>query len=270
VKSEGDSVSMVCVRKLVLAFGTAALLAACGGSDPSDENNTTGGVSAQGGASGGSGAPGGTSGGPALGNLLPWKEGNWWAYKVTDDEGVVTQKRTTVGPVEMVGGTGPNKDKLANKVTTHKDDTGDGIDLDETVSWQAVEGDRVVRYREQSFDKNTKQLDLEEYWSPSKLHVDSSAQRTAPPFNWLEEYLESKLPAGGEPVYDRDSRDRWFAERMESVTVPAGTFEALVLRKVSGSSTSSANQKSYWYVPGVGKVKETGSQTEELTEYHLE
>jgi hypothetical protein len=56
---------------------------------------------------------------------------------------------------------------------------------------------------------------------------------------------------------------------MESVTVPAGTFEALVLRKVSGASDG-ANEKHYWYVPGVGKVKETGSQTEELTEFHLE
>ena len=50
----------------------------------------------------------------------------------------------------------------------------------------------------------------------------------------------------------------------ESITVPAGTFEAVVFQKI-GSDTP----KRYWYVAGVGKVKETGGQTEELTEYEL-
>lgn len=264
---------MVCLRSLSFAACTAALLVACGGSEPGGEDNT-GGVSAQGGASGttggnGSAAGGSNAGAPALGNLLPWKEGNWWAYRVTDEDGVVTNKRTTVGPLELVEGSGPNKDKMANKVTTVKNDTGDGAETDQTVSWQGIEGDRVVRYREQSYGKRTKELELEEHWSPSKLHVDSSPERTAVGFNWLEQYLETKLPVNSQPIYDRETRDRWFVDRHESVTVPGGTFDAVVLRKVSGGSDG-ANEKRYWYVPGVGKVKETGSQTEELTEYHLE
>jgi hypothetical protein len=48
------------------------------------------------------------------------------------------------------------------------------------------------------------------------------------------------------------------------VTVPAGTFHALILQK-AGSSVA----KTYWFVRGVGKVKETGGQTEELVEYHV-
>ena len=36
------------------------------------------------------------------------------------------------------------------------------------------------------------------------------------------------------------------------------------LQKVGSSTT-----KDYWYLRGVGKLKETGSQTEELTEYQL-
>ena len=30
-----------------------------------------------------------------------------------------------------------------------------------------------------------------------------------------------------------------------------------------------SNLKTYWYVPGVGKVKETGGQTEELVSYEV-
>jgi hypothetical protein len=48
--------------------------------------------------------------------------------------------------------------------------------------------------------------------------------------------------------------------------VPAGTFDAVLLRKVSNASS----EKNYWYARGVGKVKETGAQTEELTEYQVE
>ncbi len=79
------------------------------------------------------------------GPLLPWTVGNSWTYRVTEDS-TVTTKRTSVGAPELVGGSGPNKDKMANLVITHKDDTGDGVDLDETRSWQALEGERVVRY----------------------------------------------------------------------------------------------------------------------------
>ena len=256
------------VRKLALILAVASLPAGCGGSEPGDDNST-GGTSAAGGSTA-TGSTAGTGGGGAapmpIGDLLPWKEGNTWTYRVTDDAGNSTVKRTTVGPLELVGGTGPNKDLMANKVTTHKDDTGDGIDLDETLSWQGKEGERVVRYREQAFVRATQTLDLEEHWSPSKLHIDSSAAHTAVGATWLESYKETKLPVGATPIYDVQASDRWFVERREMVTVPAGTFDALVLRKVSVA----AAQKNYWYAPGVGKVKETGGQTEELIEYELQ
>ena len=242
-------------RKLVFGVLVALASVACGGSEPGDDPNPSG-----------TGGGGGGGGGPAkLGNLLPWKEGNTWTYRVTDDAGVSTVKRTIIGGVEPVGGTGPNKDRMANKVTTQKDDTGGAVDLDETVSWRAVEGERVVRYREQAFGRTTNQLELEEHWDAHKLHVDSSAEKTTPGATWLESYKETKLPAGGTPVYDVPVNDRWFADRIESVTVPAGTFEALVLRKVSAAGAA----KTYWYAPGIGKIKETGGQTEELMEYEL-
>ena len=257
---------MIVVRVFAVSL-LAALALACGSEDPGEDNgNSTGGTPGGGSSAGGTPGAGGSSGSPAMsrGPLLPWTVGNSWTYRATED-GTVTTKRTTVGELEAVGGTGPNKDKMANVVITHKNDTGDGVDLDETRSWQALEGDRVVRYREQSFSRSTKALELEEFWDPHKLHVDSSAERVAVGATWLESYKENKIRVGGQASYDIATNDRWFVDGVESITVPAGTFEAVVLRKVSGSM----NEKKYWYVPNVGKVKETGGQTEELTEYQV-
>jgi len=61
-------------------------------------------------------------------------------------------------------------------------------------------------------------------------------------------------------------RERWIVlDDDETLQVPLGTFEHVIHFQKIGSSTS----KEYWYLRGVGKLKETGSQTEELTDYQL-
>jgi hypothetical protein len=195
----------------------------------------------------------------AEGAMLPWKTGNTWTYAV-NDEGIVSTKQTVVGEMEAVGGTGPNKDVMAFKVVTHKGG------MDETRSWQIPSGDSVVRYREQAFSASTGELELEEHWDPHKLHIDGSAARPVGGVTWLEGYQETKLPVGAAPS-THEAHDRWTVlSACESVTVPAGTFTAVYLQKVSASGGSA---KTYWYVPGVGKVKESGGQLEELVSYSL-
>jgi len=205
------------------------------------------------------GKSGGAAGGGATsGPLLPWAVGNSWTYRVTED-GEVSTKINTIGDQEPVGGEGPNAELVAYKVTTTKKNGND-----RTESWQAPEGERVLRYRERSFSASTGELELEEYWEPAKLHVDWSAERLVEGASWLEEYEETKLPVG-DTSSNSSRRDRWkLMSLAESVTVPAGTFEAVVFQKI-GSDTP----KTYWYVPNVGKVKETGGQTEELASYEL-
>lgn len=200
--------------------------------------------------------PGADGGGAKAGPLLPWAEGNTWTYDVTDADNVKTTKVTTIHAEETIGGTGPNSAATAFRVVTTKGLNG----VDETISWQGVLGDAVVRYREQAFGATTDALSLEEHWSPHKLHIDGSAERTATGVTWLESYDETKLEGG--TSLTREARDRWtvIAAR-EVVEVPAGSFEAVVLQKVGGTT------KTYWYAWGVGKVKETGGQTEELTSY---
>jgi hypothetical protein len=45
-----------------------------------------------------------------------------------------------------------------------------------------------------------------------------------------------------------------------------GTFEHVIHFQKAGSGST----KNYWYLRGIGKLKETGSQTEELIDYALE
>jgi len=241
--------SRVTPSSLLLASLACLLLFGCGSVDTKPDEPGDGGAG---------------SGPRPEGSLLPWAVGNKWTYQVTE-AGVVTLKTTTIGEIEEVGGDGPNAKLMAFHVTTAK-----GTDSkDHTESWQAPsedEPERIVRFREQSFDATSGALELEESWEPHKLHIDGTAERTVTGASWLESYSETKLAVGFSPT-THDARDRWTVlDDDETVEVPAGTFEhALHLQKVGGSST-----KEYWYVPGVGKVKETGGQTEELTDYKLE
>lgn len=238
---------------ITLASVLCGLLLGCGGVDPADDQPGAGGD--------------GSGGAPSVslpeGPLLPWAVGNTWTYRVTKD-GVEALKTTTIGDLEEVGGDGPNADVMAYHVTTAK-----GTDKkDHTESWQGPSSDepeRIVRYREQSFDASSGKLELEEYWDPPRPHIDGTAEHTAPGASWLEDYEETKLPVGLSKS-THAARELWtVVSNDETVEVPAGTFEhAIHVRKVAGST------KEYWYLRGVGKLKETGSQTEELTEYELE
>jgi len=237
-----------------LASLGCALLLGCGSVDPAAHQP----------AAGGDGSGGAGSEPLPEGPLLPWAVGNNWTYQVTKD-GVVSLKTTTIGVLEAVGGDGPNAAEMAYHVTTAK-----GTDLnDHSESWQTPSADapgRIVRFREQSFDASSGKLELDEYWEPHKLHIDGTDEHTVKDASWLEAYSETKLPVGLTPS-THDVRERWTVlDNDETLEVPAGTFEHTIHFQKVGSSSS----KEYWYLRGVGKLKETGTQTEELSAYQLE
>jgi hypothetical protein len=82
---------------------------------------------------------------------------------------------------------------------------------------------------------------------------------------WTTAYTEVEVdPVVGTTTTSKD--ETWIVEGVdEAVTVPAGTFNALRVRK----TTSGAADKTYWFVKGVGKVKEQGEQLEDLTAYSI-
>jgi len=122
----------------------------------------------------------------------------------------------------------------------------------------------VVRYREQSY--RTPALDCRR---PTIIRsrqalADGSAEHTTNGASWLEVYTDTKIPVGGATGTGSENRDLWtVTSDNESVTVPAGTFDAVVFQKAGSTN------KTYWYVRGVGKVKETGGQVEELVSFML-
>jgi hypothetical protein len=231
--------------------GSAGSMGPIGGTGP------TAGTTAGAGGAAGADLAGAGALPPGDGSFFPLVTGNSWTFRVTD-AGVVSMKTQTIGALEVVGGTGPNKDAMAYRATTTKDDGGDM-----TVSWQAEVDGKIVRYREQAFATDATDLELEEHWDPYKLRVDASEEHLMAGATWTETYMETKLPVGMAPS-TATANDAWRVISVsESVTVPAGTFDALVIEKTSGSP------KRYWFVRGVGKVKETGTQTEELASYEV-
>lgn len=200
---------------------------------------------------------------PGTGPLLPWKLGNKWTYRVTDGTDV-SDKTTTIEAEELVGGTGPNAAVMAYRVVTRK-----GMMLnDETESWQAPLADapeKVVRYREIAYSAKTGMMTQETHWNPYKLHVDGRAETLVADKTWREDYEETKLSFDGTAPEVSQEADRWtVVSADESVTVVGKTYDhAVHFQKFTNSA------KDYWYLQGVGKLKETGSQTEELVSYEL-
>lgn len=227
------------------ALLSACLAFACGTTDPSKKPSDN---------------AGGAGGESPSGPLLPWAVGNSWTYRVTKN-GDVSSKTTTVGELEAVGGAGPESARMAHHVTTGKGES------DHTESWQGPSDDepeRIVRYRELAFDKASGDLSTDTYWEPNKLHIDGSAEHSVKGVSWFEDYSETKLPIGLSPS-THDVRERWtLLDDDETLTVPAGSFAHTLHFQRVGSST-----KEYWYLRGVGKLKESGSQTEELSDYTL-
>lgn len=186
---------------------------------------------------------------------MPLRTGNSWTYRVTDGSDI-EEKTLRVGEQRLVGGDGPNADETAFEVTSQKGKSG-------TVSMVADLEGKVVRYIEDERDKDD-QLERSYVWSPHRLYVDGTAEHREQGASWLEESEETSTKIGEEPELIT-LRERWMvAAARESVTVPAGTFDAIKLQKAGGTKL-----KTYWYVPGLGKVKETGGQTEELVHYDV-
>jgi hypothetical protein len=194
--------------------------------------------------------------------FMPLKAGVKWSYRVRDQSsGTNTMKETTVEAPEPV--------PMLPAVTAFKLVTRKGAGMaDETVSWQQLDGTRVVRYQEQSYAPGVgggaPTPGLLEWWDPYKLRIDWSAEHTVKGATWMVGYNESSRDRAG-VMSTHPRNERWSVEGVnEMVTVPAGTYKALRVRRV-GTDQNATSDKNYWFACGVGKVKESGGQLEELT-----
>jgi len=199
---------------------------------------------------------------PCPEGFLPLRPGIKWTYLVKDlTDGNTTTKMTTVGNLEAV-------DKLPG-VMAYRIRTQKGLELaDETVSWQNVTETGVERYQEQSYRPGVAGAAptprILEWWSPYKLRLDTSAEHLILGARWTVTYTENSLDHETMMMTTRERNDQWSVEGVNVPLAVAGkSYSTLVVRRI-GTDQGATSDKKYWFACGVGKVKETGGQIEEL------
>jgi hypothetical protein len=185
-------------------------------------------------------------------SLLPTKVGNQWTYRVTKGNGsVVTKVQTVTATLSVNGQTG-------FLFTTDQD----GVLNDESV--QTVDGTRHLRVSELAYD-NAGVLKERFQYEPPALRVDSG--RTSAGTRFTDVHTKSTFDPNGTLLLAEARTHEFIIEaENELIEVAAGSFKCVRIRR---SRSGNDAEKTYWYSPGVGKVKELGGQTEELTSYSV-
>lgn len=185
----------------------------------------------------------------------PWKVGTVWTYLLTDPSNGNTEVNdTTVEAWEGVAHGHPTT--CAFRVTGEKL-------FGNTISWNSYEGDIGVRYAQEDYD-SANNLVSEQHQDPYRLKIDETPTHMTMGATYSEDFDETTNdPAGS--VTRAKTEDWEVISTSESVTVPAGTYDALHLRRVNPTN---GKQKDFWFVQGVGKVKEVGGeQNQDLMAY---
>ena len=217
-----------------------------------------------GGCSGGGGTSsplhgsGGGSGSDAAAQMTtgpyePLAVGVSWTYHVNDN-GVAYDKTSTVMDTEDAGG-------QAAGITVFR--LVDNFPNDKQTTWYQVDGQVVKRLHDNSLDSSGN-VKAEDWYSPYRLRVDETPEHTVVGAAWSQMLTDTHTPAM-KPATSVMKTDNWHVDGVdEPVTVPYGTFAAL---HVSRTDPTDGSIKSFWFVRGIGKVKETNSSghLEELT-----
>jgi hypothetical protein len=183
--------------------------------------------------------------------IFPVALGNRWTFKVTSSKGNITQKvQTVTGTVSTDTGAAFvfRTEREANLTISHQRASDDG---------------KLVRVYEQGDEEDISVMGRVRF-VPPQLRIDG--MRTSAGANYESSHVEEHLSATDQVVSRVPKTQRFLVEAVDDeITVPAGVFKTVRVRRetVGGSS------KTYWYAFGVGKVKEVGGQTEELSSYSL-
>ena len=188
--------------------------------------------------------------------LWPLTQGSSWTYQITDAVRGIFQKDVYVSAQSTVPGT--------NVAATSVISTQPHL---EEHSWQTVVDGKVVRLREE--DRKSDQLVRVVTWQPALM---MKALAEPKPAGWTDTTTlvetETNLLTG--KVEEKEKVYAWTVEALDqSVTTPAGTFsDAIKLRRWRPDKPE-WEERTYWLVPGVGKVREEGERLEELVRYEV-
>jgi len=182
-------------------------------------------------------------------DFYPIAVGSWWEYDELGEYGTQRSRYDITGTetVEFDYGIGTRTVFLRERTYPTVEWEG------RTVEYLEDDGERVVRYRELYYDA-TGALDWQRDDDPGFLKFDRTRVSVGDQWEWeLTSYLDefNGLPIveeGNHYVYEVMSID-------EVVTVPAGTFICILIRRVNAVGTD-PDIRQYYYSPGLGKVKE--------------
>lgn len=190
-------------------------------------------------------------------SLYPLTAGSSWTYRI-EDPSVATgpfEKRVEVVGEQPVPETG---DRAMEVRSTQPH-------LVE-VSWQKEKDGVVYRVREEDHKADT--LARVTTWTPAAMK--SLAMERPEGWSVVSSLTEVTRYPGGTKADDTDKKKyTWSVVAVnETVTTPAGTFSNAI-RLQRKREDKAEPVRTYWLVPGIGKVKETGERTEELTAYDV-
>jgi len=182
-------------------------------------------------------------------SLFPVAVGNKWVYRIQDADGEKPIKTQTV--------TGTAADGAFTFVTER------GVDGQrESVSVQKIDDEgRLVRISERSIFQDN---EIERIaYVPYDIRVDTDSYEIGGQYS--QTYTEDHDPS--DMIPDVTKTQTFTIEEVDEViTVPAGTFRCIKIRRTSQDGPA----KTYWYAIGIGKVQEIGGQNEQLTTVEIE
>ncbi|MFP2933613.1 hypothetical protein ACLESO_52445 [Pyxidicoccus sp. 3LG] len=200
-------------------------------------------------------------------SLWPLTTGSTWVYDIEDDvHGNFKKYVTVLGPREVPDTQGKMTGVL---VHSRQDRTLSGVY--EEYSWQLeLTNGLVVRLREE--DHKDSQKIRTTTWSPATVKSLARAPGSLP---WSYQSAVRELVVMGDgSTDDKDPTYNWrVVETGLTMTTKAGTFTDVI--KVQRDKLNDAGEvkedkvRTYWLAPGVGKIREEGERTEELSSYDV-
>ena len=187
-------------------------------------------------------------------SLWPLTTGSTWTYRITDPTRGVFDKSVEVMGPQAVPETASTA-ILVRSVQPHLEEQ----------SWQLeLDNGTVVRLREE--DLKAGAIVRVTTWSPATVKSLAQFQNAG----WSYQSVIRELTRQDDGLVEE--KERTYVWRVlavnESVTVPAGTFtHAIKVQRDRPDKEGST--RTYWLVPGIGKVKEDGERLEELVSHDV-
>ena len=189
-----------------------------------------------------------------------WSVGATWVYNVTDT-GVAYTKNSAVES--------PARTSAASRPAPWATRCSETIKTSTQLTWYEVDRHRRAPPPRPADWTPTACMTSEDWYTPYDLRVDESPDHLMAGAAWtMTLHGRAHLQPASRPRPRPSPRTGPPTPSNEAVTVPAGTFSAL---KITRTNTADGTAKSQWFVPGVGKIREsnTTGHLEELTSYMI-